>query len=95
MAPPTSTRSPAHRAAQAAYLLVTALPASLDPDAFAIPPPSSWAPEEVPAEAPGATGHGIPLRLLARHPDVAWEVGGQLQLLIGAAKRTGDPKDVW
>ena len=42
-----------------------------------------------------AGGHGVPLRLVARHPDVAWEVDGQLQLLIGAAKRTGDPKDVW
>ena len=39
-----------------------------------------------------AGGHGVPLRLVARHPDVAWEVDGQLQLLIGAAKRTGDPK---
>ena len=40
-------------------------------------------------------GRGVPLRLVAQQPDVAWEVDGQLQLLIGAAKRTGDPSDVW
>ncbi|CAE6952852.1 Ttn [Symbiodinium sp. KB8] len=32
-------------------------------------------------------GRGVPLRLVAQQPDVAWEVDGQLQLLIGAAKR--------
>ena len=74
-------------------MLLSALPSSLDPDAFAIPPPLSWATE--PAEEAVAGGRGVPLRLVARHPDVAWEVEGQLQLLIGAAKRTGDPKDVW
>ncbi|CAL1149819.1 unnamed protein product [Cladocopium goreaui] len=86
---------------EAAYLLLSALPSSLDPDAFAIPPPISWAPVAgAPAtdraeEGAVAGGHGVPLRLVARHPDVAWEGDGQLQLLIGAAKRTGDPKDVW
>ena len=45
--------------------------------------------------AEGAGGRGVPLRLVAQQPDVAWEVDGQLQLLIGAAKRTGDPSDVW
>lgn len=78
---------------QAAYLLISALPSCLDPDAFAIPPPSRWSPT-VAAEAVEG-GHGVPLGLVARHPEVAWEVDGQLQLLIGAAKRTGDPKDVW
>ena len=78
---------------QAAYLLISALPSCLDPDAFAIPPPSRWSPT-VTAEAVEG-GHGVPLGLVARHPEVAWEVDGQLQLLIGAAKRTGDPKDVW
>ena len=78
---------------QAAYLLISALPSCLDPDAFAIPPPSWWSPT-VAAEAVEG-GHGVPLGLVARHPEVAWEVDGQLQLLIGAAKRTGDPKDVW
>ena len=83
----------------------------MDPGAFAIPPPRSWAGvvrAQAPAPAPapaapaapaalgsGSPGHGVPLRFLARHPDVAWEVDGQLQLLIGAAKRTGDPTDVW
>eukprot|EP00435_Cladocopium_sp_Y103_P073914 s6_g45.t1 len=88
---------------EAAYLLLSALPSSLDPDAFAIPPPISWAaPGAAGTERPAApedgavaAGRGVPLRLVARHPDVAWEVDGQLQLLIGAAKRTGDPKDVW
>ena len=76
---------------EAAYLLLQAMPSALDPDAFAIPPPAHWATAQ-PAEA---GGHGVPLCLVARQPDVAWEVDGQLQLLIGAAKRTGDPSDVW
>ena len=97
---------------EAAYLLLQAMPAAMDPDAFAIPPPLSWEVAEAKAKkakAPEAElgrperrraeraegGHGVPLRLVARHPDVAWEVEGQLQLLIGAAKRTGDPRDVW
>mmetsp|Transcript_42101 Transcript_42101/g.78233 ORF Transcript_42101/g.78233 Transcript_42101/m.78233 type:complete len:182 (-) Transcript_42101:38-583(-) len=91
---------------EAAQLLLQALPAALDPYGFAIPPPTSWL-EEKPdkgeaMQSPGSEkapegeiGHGVPLRLVARHPDVAWEVDGQLQLLIGAAKRTGDPMDVW
>ena len=83
----------------------------MDPYGFAIPPPSAWAEAaeaataapaaartaaEVVEGAQGATGgRGVPLRLVAQQPDVAWEVDGQLQLLIGAAKRTGDPSDVW
>lgn len=98
-------------AQQAAYLLLQAMPSALDPDAFAIPPPLSWdlrygdgvdgprtrslPRSPVPRSGRAELGHGVPLRLVARHPDVAWEVDGQLQLLIGAAKRTGDPRDVW
>ena len=77
---------------EAAYLLLQAMPSALDPDAFAIPPPAHWLPQR--SEVTEG-GRGVPLCLVARQPDVAWELNGQLQLLIGAAKRTGDPSDVW
>ena len=89
---------------QAAHLLLSSLPATLDPHGFAIPPPLAWEAERCEASRRGrgsgggsgdSGGRGVPLRLVAQHPDVAWEVDGQLQLLIGAAKRTGDPSDVW
>lgn len=50
---------------------------------------------DAPSGQNGVRRHGVPLRFLATHKEVAWEINGKLQTLIGAAKRTGDPSDVW
>lgn len=68
---------------QAAEYLLESGPFCLDPAGFHIP------------RLPEQPTRGVPLYLLAAHPAVAWEVDGVLQTLIGAAKRTGDPEDVW
>lgn len=76
---------------QAADLLLISPPHTIDPTSFAVP----FNPH-VQRSASGARRKcGVPLRLLAQHPEVAWETDGRLQPLIGAAKRTGDPSDVW
>eukprot|EP00930_Biecheleria_cincta_P009085 TRINITY_DN110724_c0_g1_i1.p2 TRINITY_DN110724_c0_g1~~TRINITY_DN110724_c0_g1_i1.p2 ORF type:complete len:174 (+),score=18.67 TRINITY_DN110724_c0_g1_i1:78-599(+) len=95
---------------EAADLLCLSVPRSMDPYGFAIPEPAAWreAAEGSTRDRPTARGlqgaeelrsirggRGVPLRLMAGHPEVAWEFDGKLQPLIGAAKRTGDPNDVW
>jgi len=74
----------------AADCLLMALPESADPDGFFIP-----AGADVDAEGALRCRRGVPLRLCAEHPEVAWLVHGELQTLIGAARKTGDPSDVW
>eukprot|EP00931_Biecheleriopsis_adriatica_P030887 TRINITY_DN18151_c0_g1_i4.p1 TRINITY_DN18151_c0_g1~~TRINITY_DN18151_c0_g1_i4.p1 ORF type:complete len:156 (+),score=34.40 TRINITY_DN18151_c0_g1_i4:89-556(+) len=81
----------------AAELLILSGPPQADPEGFGIPEPSWWndASKESSSGKERRGGRGVPLRLVASRAEVAWEVDGKLQTLIGAAKRTGDHNDVW